>query len=286
MMLFDVSSSRQLIPGTQSQLGESPIWCERSKSLLWVDIKKGKLHRLYPNKKDHVDTIDIPLLTSAVLLTEKKETFLLVNIKGLYFINYETGETKLYHQFNFNHKVLRTNESQVSPSGTLYFSTMDQQANKPIGSIYKFHAKSKLCEEIHSNLFIPNTMQWFKQDFWFADSGQKVFYQQNLKTKEIKEHPMKYTIDGSALTKEGILINASWGDSKLVLYDLCNSMKVVGEIKIEPTQPTSCTFTGDSSSILYITSAYDDLETIDISDGMITKITSQYSGKPTNRFKF
>lgn len=274
----------QLIPGTKSQLGESPIWCEFSNSLLWVDIKKGKLYRLYKNNT--LDIKNIPLLTSAVLLTERKEIFMLVNIKGLYLIDYNKKEIILYHSFNFNNHRIRTNESQISPFGTLYFSIMDKSVKSPIGTIYEFNSSTKEHKEIRSGLLIPNTMKWFENSFWFADSADKCFFKQDIKTKKIKKYHMKYIVDGSALTKNGILVNACWGAGKIVFYDLNKSMKIVDEILISPTQPTSCVFAGNNLSTLYITSAYDNLLSPKFSDGMITKVNTEYSGQHSQAFIF
>ncbi|MBC8655062.1 SMP-30/gluconolactonase/LRE family protein [Providencia vermicola] len=62
----------KVIRSPQAELGESPIWCHHTNSLLWVDIKKGKLFRLYPDLSDVIEIQDIPILTSAVLPTNIK----------------------------------------------------------------------------------------------------------------------------------------------------------------------------------------------------------------------
>ncbi|HEC8323493.1 TPA: SMP-30/gluconolactonase/LRE family protein [Providencia rettgeri] len=274
----------KIIKSPQAELGESPIWCYHTNSLLWVDIKKGKLFRFYPNLSDAVEVQNIPTLTSAVLPTNIKDLFVLINIDGIYVLNYKTRELSVYFEFKFNNKKIRTNECQVSPDGNIFISVMDKNANNPIGVIYEFNAERKELNCIHSNLLIPNTMQWFGGGFWFADSGRKVFYRKDLNTNAIKEYPVNYIADGSALTKEGILINACWGDKCLALYDLNNSMQLIGRIIVDSSQPTSCLFSGVDHSTLYVTSAYDGLEKITINDGMVTSIKTNFIGQPSNTF--
>lgn len=278
------SFDKKLIKDSSSELGESPIWCSNSNSLLWVDIKKGKLFRFSPYMNGVVDVRDIPKLTSAVLPTNIKDFFIFININGIHIFNYNTGEINVYFNFNFNNKDIRTNECQISPEGNVFISVMDKTANSYLGAIYEFDVKKYKLECIHSNLLIPNTIQWFKNDLWFADSGNKIFYRKNLNKNLIKKYSVNYIPDGSALTKDGILINACWGEQCLALYDLNNSMKFVGQIMVGSSQPTSCTFSGIDYSTLYVTSAYDGLEKISVNDGMVTSIETNFVGQLSNVF--
>lgn len=271
------------IPNTKDQLGESPIWCFRSDSLLWVDIKKGQLFRLYPKKNNLIEVSSIPLLTSSVLLTSVPEVFLLVHINGLYLLDYQNKSTVIYHKFSFDDPHIRTNEAQISPEGQLFFSTMDKTASRNVGAIYALEFGGAL-KAIHSGMHIPNTLQWYQDELWFMDSGKRIAYQKNLNTEATQQYSVNYTADGSALTTEGLLINACWGDHCLAIYDLNIGFQLIQTIIIDSMQPTSCAFADDDLSTLYVTSAYDGLENPTKLDGTLTKIESCLQGVKSNVF--
>lgn len=58
----------------RADLGETPVWCQRTQSLLWVDILNMKLLRYWPSQQK-TETRKLPTLTSAVLLTESMNRF-------------------------------------------------------------------------------------------------------------------------------------------------------------------------------------------------------------------
>ena len=63
----------------RAQLGETPVWCARSQSLLWVDILAQRLLRHWPGENARIQIHSMPPFTSAVLLTTQVETFLTVH---------------------------------------------------------------------------------------------------------------------------------------------------------------------------------------------------------------
>ncbi|MGL9773796.1 MAG: SMP-30/gluconolactonase/LRE family protein [Sodalis sp. (in: enterobacteria)] len=55
-----------------AQLSESPVWCNHSQSLLWVDIEQQRLLRYWPTR-DVIEQRPFATLFSAALLTERHE---------------------------------------------------------------------------------------------------------------------------------------------------------------------------------------------------------------------
>lgn len=280
-----VKGSVKPISEHRSQLGESPIWCQRTKSLLWVDIQRGLLLRYY-TETEAIVTVKVPTLTSAVTLTEQENCFLLVNIVGLYLYDFSSDKLLLFHTFNFDDPDLRTNEASISPEGDLVFSIMDKTVKASKGAFYYFNAATGKAVLLKDQLWIPNTLTWFGEEMVFADPYQQVFYMINLQSGVEKQFSVSYTNDGSALTRDGLLFNACWGSHKIAIYDLNNNFKEIGEIQLPAQQPTSVVFGGKDLTTLYITSAYDELGTSQAADGQTFVIESNYKGQSQNLFKW
>jgi len=62
-------SKPDIVGQYRALLGETPVWCMRSMSLLWVDILQQRLLRYWPAEDQRLEQRPMPPFTSAVLLT-------------------------------------------------------------------------------------------------------------------------------------------------------------------------------------------------------------------------
>lgn len=272
----------------RAALGESPVWCDWSASLLWVDILAGKLLRYWPQiHKTEIQAM--PRFTSAVLLTDSPDIFLIVSQSGIWRYEYRTMTRTLLCPWPEDEATTRPNESAIAPDGALWFSCMDPEAKRIAGSWYCLRQSNAPLQRMLSGLQVPNTLQWYEGYLWFADSLRQRFYcgQESALSLHIhQEYPIDGIADGSALTADGMLINARWGEAKLVCISLHQTqMMLTGEIPLPVTQPTSCTFGGPELNTLFITSAQDGLAQSGDSDGALLTIKTTHKGLPANRFR-
>ncbi|WP_071882148.1 SMP-30/gluconolactonase/LRE family protein [Candidatus Sodalis pierantonius] len=72
----------------RAELGESPVWCSQSRSLLWVDILQRRLLRYWP-ERDAIEQRRLAPLFSAALLTERREQFMLLSDQGILLYHWE-----------------------------------------------------------------------------------------------------------------------------------------------------------------------------------------------------
>jgi sugar lactone lactonase YvrE len=272
----------------RAHLGETPVWCDRSASLLWVDILAGKLLRYWPSTQ-RVEMREMPRFTSAVLLTTESEHFLVVSQVGILIYDYTRSRFIPLQAWPENETEIRPNEAAIAPDGALWFSTMDPQAKRAIGCWYRLASGQSEPLRMLEQQWVPNTMVWHEESQWFADSLRHRFYRAQLNADTftvLQEFPVDGIPDGSTLTRCGKLINARWSAEKLVCYTLStDAMLEVESVALPVSQPSSCTFGGETLSDLYITSARDGITCPGPLDGAVLKIKTTLTGQPENRFR-
>lgn len=283
-----VSSPIKVHGSYRARLGETPVWCTRSQSLLWVDILEQRLLRYWPGAGGRTEIHVMPPLASAVLLTTQKETFLVVSQSGIWLYDYLHQGLTAYCEYPSEAAGTRPNEAVVAPDGALWFSTMDPAAEKPTGSWYRLAPGERQARCVLSNQLVPNTLQWHEGNIWFADSlRQHIYCAQWSGTQliELAAHHVEGIPDGSALTTEGQLINARWGQSQLVRYQLSGiQLQAQDNLSLPVTQPSSCTFGGPDFSELYITSAREGLAQPSETDGALLSLSTTLTGLPAALF--
>lgn len=281
-------NSLSCIGDYRAQLGETPVWCDRSASLLWVDILAGKLLRYWPQTQC-TEIRDMPVLTSAVLLTDQPEIFVVVSQSGIWRYDYASRAKTLLCPWPEAENGKRPNEAAIAPDGSLWFSTMDPKAIAISGGWYRLDAAGGETKKMLGAQQVPNTLQWHDDYVWFADSLRHQIHCAKETTNALtiqQTYCVPGIPDGSALTTDGLLINARWGSSLLTVAALKKTtMTPLYDLQLPVCQPSSCTFGGPELSDLFITSARDGLLSPGSIDGALISIKTPYTGKPANRFR-
>lgn len=277
----------------RAELGETPVWCPRSQSLLWVDILNHRLLRYWPGQDRAIDIRPLPIFTSAVLLTDRAESFLVVSQQGIFVYDYTHQTQKLICDYPDDSNQTRTNEAAIAPDGSLWFSTMELNALHPVGNWYRYTSGSAQPSLLLSGVKIPNTLIWSSGKVWFSDSALSSFFSADYfpnddrPLSDIDIYPLPETTpDGSALSTQQILINACWGDSRLACYQLgAGGPRHIKDIALPVTQPSNCVFGGKKLSELYITSAKTGLTSGSSLEGALLHIDIGCSGPEPDEFK-
>ncbi|MFU2314727.1 SMP-30/gluconolactonase/LRE family protein [Rahnella sp. PCH160] len=272
----------------RAELGETPVWCQRTQSLLWVDILAQRVLRYWP-ASGQTEIHELPSLTSAVLLTQKRNVFLLVSQDGVHLYDYESEIRQKLCDYP-GAEGTRPNEAAVAPDGSLWFGTMDIEEKQMTGAWYRFEAGAEKPEVMLDNVGTTNTLVWYEGKVWFADSRKKRFYSANAR----RMNPLKISCyssgdkipDGSALTQNGWLITACWG-SKCLLRQQINQgeLLTLDTLPVPVTQPSCCTFGGPDMTEIFITSARKNLDTPHALEGALLHAQTTTVGAPQNLFK-
>ncbi|WP_421670567.1 SMP-30/gluconolactonase/LRE family protein [Rahnella sp. EDr1-12] len=272
----------------RAELGETPVWCQRTQSLLWVDILAQRVLRYWPETKK-TEIHDLPSITSAVLLTEKRNLFLLVSIDGIHLYDYDLKSRQTICGY-FGAEGTRPNEAAIAPDGSLWFGTLDLKEEKNNGAWYRYEAGADAPEMMLDNVGITNTLVWYEGKVWFADTRKNRFYSANAR----RINPQKISCfssgdkspDGSALAQNGWLITACWGSHCLLRQQINQGeLLTLDTAPVPVTQPSCCTFGGPDMTELYITSARKTLEAPHALEGALLHVQTSTVGAPQNLFK-
>lgn len=274
----------------RATLGETPVWCYRSRSLLWVDIAQRRLLRYWPEQDGRIEIRELPFLCSAALLTELPEHFLLATAQGIILYDYATHSHSSLCGWPETHTT-RPNEAAVAPDGSLWFSTMDVTAKSALGGWYRFATGDAQPVKMLGGQHVPNTLVWHNGHAWFADTFAHYWYQSPanvMSAQTLRAWPLAKDIfaDGSTLTNNGKLINARWGGSCLAIYQLNEyAPTFLMTLPVPLAQPTSCAFGGADLKDLYVTSATEGLKNPSDTDGALLRLRTSSTGQHATLFK-
>lgn len=246
---------------TKCALGEGPLWHPTLGQFFWFDINnKQLLTNKDGNRKawqfnEHVSCAG--WVDEENLLITSQTAFLLFNIK--------TGAQEIIAPLEADIPNNRSNDGRADPQGGLWIGTMDLEAKKDAGAIYRYYRGE--VRVICPNITIPNSI-------CFAPSGDIAYYA-DTKDKQI----MKFNLDaegwpigdaelfidmvaddlspdGSVVDSEGCLWNAQWGAARLAKYS--PQGKFLMAIDLPEAKQTTCpAFGGDDFQTIFVTSAAD-----------------------------
>lgn len=248
-------------------LGESIIWDEKRREVLWVDVGYPSTLYRYQFVDGTTIKVEFDFLLSAVVLTDRPDVVILLSDVGLKLFNIITEEVEHFLDVEPNQPANRCNDCGVDAVGRLWFGTMENNMNRDNsgrsigkkGSLYCLSDGALVRQD--SGLGIPNTLLWSADDltFYGADSIEATIYRYSYDGQTITDRTIFSDVktngvpDGSTLDSEGNLWNCRWGDSAVFVFSPDGTLS--RKISIPALQVTSCTFGGDDMKTLFITTA-------------------------------
>jgi sugar lactone lactonase YvrE len=279
---------------TADILGETPLWCDRSGKLWWVDID-GRLHQSFdPATGAHeVSSCDCQFLGSQALATDG--THLLAQDLTLChrLPGGELSDRVIEVESGFDN---RLNDGRVDARGRLWIGTMDNQLHRPNGALYRVTGDGQVArifgDVIVSNgiavspdnrtLYFTDTRRYrtFAFDFDLDDGvirNRRLFADYSAST----ERP-----DGACVDVDGGLWTAFFSGGRLVRYRPDGAIDTV--IPLPVTNPTCLCFGGNDLNTLYVTTARKFLDqgqlSIEPQAGHVLAIHGVAQGHPEHRF--
>ncbi len=242
-------------------LGEGPVWDGESGSLLWVDILGSVVHRTDPGS-GATETTRTPSAVGAVAL-DRDGGIVAALVDGVYRLGAD-GDWSRLSAIEEDSSENRANESKCDPHGNLLVGTMTWDGNRPDGALYRLHPDLSL-DRLRVGLTISNGLAWWDEVMWHIDTPTRQVvgfrYQPSMDLGEEVgvidiEPPGKP--DGMCVDAEGCLWVAMWGGGVVRRYSRDGA--VLAEVHVPASQVTSCTFGGDDLSLLFITTATENLD--------------------------
>jgi sugar lactone lactonase YvrE len=251
---------RCLIP-SGDRLGEGPCWVAAENRLYWFDIKNRRLCWLSAETGRHGEWV-LPVRASAAA-ARASGGLIVATEAGLAWVNTTTGDLTIIKPVTHD-PGFRSNDGKIDVKGRFWWSLMDDNGGERPGAVYRTDSNGK-TERVLDGIHIPNTLAVTADGatLYLADSKKGEMSAYPIDSHGRLGPPRSFfrledgAPDGSAMDAEGYLWNAQWGASRVVRYAPDGRIDRIVPMPVE--QPTSCAFGGPGLSILYITSARDEL---------------------------
>jgi sugar lactone lactonase YvrE len=287
----------ELVLDAKAELGEGPLWDERTKRLYWVDIVGQALHIYDPATKQN-KTYDVGQMVSTVVLSETGGVLVAVQ-NGFARFDPNSGTLDILVDPEAHIPANRFNDGKCDPAGRFWAGTMDITASIPNqGSLYRLDSDMSVHTMLtgvsisngivwtadHKTMYfndsIPYTVTAFDYDHATGDiSNPRVVIQ-------VPEH--MGVPDGMAIDSEGMLWIAHFYGGAVRRWNP-HTGQVLETVELPTSNPTACAFAGNNLDEMYITTARDSLSAEQLSQqphaGGLFWVNPGVTGTLTHRFK-
>jgi sugar lactone lactonase YvrE len=290
-----MSAVRCAIPG-QDTLGETPLWCDRTQSLLWLDIDAGKLQRFHSSSGRHdVYTFDAHYAGSLALTQDPARVLLGLDL-GLHLFDLGTGRQELLAQVEPADRDNRLNDGRCDAQGRFWVGTMDNALHRPNGAFYRVDP-SGAVQQLFDDVIVSNSVAISpgQDTLYFSDTRRFTTWQFPLDAASgtlgerrvfVDHTAARWRPDGACVDSEGFVWNAIFAAGRIVRFTPAGAVDRVVELPV--TNPTCVCFGGPELRTLYITTARKFLDRAQLRSeplaGSVLALELEVPGLPEHRF--
>lgn len=239
------------------ELGEGPMWSPEERTLYWVDIFAGNIHRMkYGETSYETFSLGAPVGSMGF---RQGGGFIVALKNGLHF--WDVGQEK--PEFIVNpeeHKPhVRFNDGAVDRKGRFWTGTMDDDGDS---CLYRYDPDGTI-HTAETGVMCSNGLGWSPDNktMYYSDSQRFTIYAYDfdLESGEIANRrvylrPEQGEPDGLTVDSEGCVWTAMWDGWRVDRYD--PDGKLMTSIPMPVQYPTCPMFGGDNLDELFITSAW------------------------------
>jgi len=279
----------ELVFDARTELGEGPVWDEKTQTLYWLDILGKKIYagtELLAQLDDFIGCF--ALCGNGHFLLGKR----------LSFVDFEPGsnhQTVLASVSGLENN--RINDGKCDPAGRFIAGTMDMNEKEPSGFVYSFDGEQ--VTQLLGGIRISNGLTWSPdyKTFYYIDTPTREVkaFDYDLKTGQIANPRVVINVpeslgwpDGMTSDTEGNLWIAMWGGSQVTRWNP-NTGQLLEQISFPVLLTSSCVFGGKNMNELYVTSARKGLSEADLAkyplSGGLFKVVTRAEGLPMFAFK-
>jgi len=249
----------ELVADTRADLGEGPVWDQRTGELLWVDIDAGVVHRFEPvSGRDRSLAVGQPV---GAACPRRAGGYVVALRDGIAALG-EAGELAFIAEIEAERAASRFNDAKCDGAGRLWAGTMRVEG-RPDGTLYRIDADHSVTPVV-TGVGLSNGLGWSPDGavMYFIDSlagGLDAFDfdpgsgQPTRRRRLVRFKRRDGLADGMTVDSEGCLWVAFFGGGAVRRYSPSGKLDRVVELPV--SQPTSCTFGGADLRDLYITTA-------------------------------
>lgn len=278
----------------QDQLGETPLWCDRTQKLWWVDIERPRLRWFDPaTGADGQSPLPGTFAGTQALAADGRR--LLAEDLVLYALDLETGARADIASVEPGLDN-RLNDGRVDARGRFWVGTMDNQLHRPAGSLYRIDPDGTTTA-MAGDVIVSNGIA-FSPDgrtLYFTDTRRHLSFAYDLDLDEgaigsrrlLADHTATGDRpDGACVDVDGCVWMAFFAGGRIVRHR--PDGRIDRTIPLPVTNPTCLCFGGDDLKTLFVTSATKFLtpaqRAAEPMAGALFAIHGAGQGLPENRF--
>jgi L-arabinonolactonase len=247
---------------TTDQLGESPVWDDRTQSLYWIDSLAGLIRRLSP-ATGAIEEFQVSAPVGSMALADNGDAVLALR-HGFARYDFKARSLTTGPSIGLDHPMLRLNDGKADPYGRFVAGTMHggrAEDEEALGGLYRIDSSGAI-EQLETDLAVTNG-PCFSPDgktFYLADTARRVIWAYDYsrdgpltnKRVFVDMDPLGSGGDGATVDAEGYL----WTVLVRIgaIGRLAPDGTMVRNIDMPVRHPTSVTFGGAGLDVLYVTS--------------------------------
>ncbi len=254
--------SPDLVLDARATLGEGPVWLDRAQRLLWVDIEAPALHVTdVATPRDRTIAVHeqigcaVPAGGSRVVAGMRS---------GFWAVDLDTGARAPIDDPEPHLPGNRFNDGKCDPRGRLWAGTMECEEKSRTGALYNLDRELRVRRWL-TGIGCSNGLAWTDDEktMYYVDSPTRrvVAFDFDADEGSIANPRDAFVVphgwgfpDGMTIDTEGCLWIALWDGGRVVRVDPSKG-RIVQEVAMPVSRPTSCTFGGSRYDTLFITSA-------------------------------
>lgn len=249
------------LSAVKADLGEGPVWDEKTNILYWLDILNGLIHE-YHTETGMCQYFSVGEMIGSYALTDRGN-LIVATKKGFGMIDKKSGAYQLLAAPERNIPDNRFNDGKCDPAGRFWAGTMSLTGKEKRGTLYKFEQGQ--AHSMIREVSISNGLAWSMdhKTLYYIDTPtrQVVGFDFDMEQGQLSNKRLVLTLknntgypDGMTIDSQGMLWIAHWGGWRVSRWNPMNG-KLLQEIELPAEQITSVTFGGKNLDTMYITSA-------------------------------
>lgn len=294
LRVADFGTARVVLEA-QARLGEGPSWDDRAGRLLWVDILAGLVHRLDPRTGEN-ETVSAGQCVSIAVPSSDGRVLVALQ-ESLAWVDFARGSLAAHAGGRFEGPPNRLNDGKCDPAGRLWVGSMSQCAEARTGALFRIEGGGSASRQLEG-VACSNGLDWSPdgRTFYYIDSGNRSLeaFDFDLVRGTLSGRrtvlgipPGLGSPDGACVDREGCVWIALYGGGAVIRVDPLRR-RIVGRVAVPASHVTSCAFGGPDLEDLYITTAREGLDRVQLAAqplaGAIFRARPGARGMPAFRF--
>ncbi len=160
-----MKNENKYIIGFKKQFRGIPIWDVEQQRLYWIDSLDGRVFSC-TEKGTEIKCWDVRQKIGSMALCKDGHSAIVALEKGIYILDFITGETHLLHAPESDKPNNRFNDGKVDRQGRFVVGSMDMQEDNPSGALYRLNTDHSL-HKIEQNIIVSNAPCWSPNGDYF-----------------------------------------------------------------------------------------------------------------------